>query len=79
MIAAITVPWMLVIKPYLLRREHLRNIAAGYATIENESPGTSANAEEAPPVSAAPKGDHGHGEVSRIHILAKANQSCTEI
>ncbi|KAI9140231.1 V-type ATPase, V0 complex, 116kDa subunit family [Paraphysoderma sedebokerense] len=33
LVALVCVPWMLCVKPYLLRKEHMRHVAAGYATL----------------------------------------------
>ena len=67
MIAAITIPWMLMIKPYLLRREHLKKVAAGYNTLGGDSPGATNDTDSAAsPTRAAAShggGHGGHGEV----------------
>ncbi|KAI9187711.1 H(+)-transporting V0 sector ATPase subunit a [Blastocladiella emersonii ATCC 22665] len=38
LIALICVPWMLVVKPYLLKREHDRTVAQGYASLSGHMP-----------------------------------------
>jgi hypothetical protein len=56
---------MLVAKPYILRKRHMANVAAGYAHINGESPsGRSHNSDATPlPTPDVTHGDHGHGEV----------------
>ena len=55
LLAFITIPWMLIAKPYFLYKEHQRSIGAGYHTTGEDSP------DSAPPANDNSHG--GHGEV----------------
>lgn len=45
-LAGISVPWMLCVKPYILWKMHQRNIAAGYRTVDGDSPSTRSHASD---------------------------------
>lgn len=66
MIALICVPWMLLLKPYLLYRDHLATVEAGYETVrivESMSPETDASAPIIPIPHEQNTSSHGHNEV----------------
>lgn len=64
-LALLCIPWMLCLKPWYLYNQHQRNVAMGYATVE-ESPQSDNNSDVSPPdahpnASSAAHGGGGHG------------------
>ncbi|KAJ3410482.1 H(+)-transporting V0 sector ATPase subunit a [Chytridiales sp. JEL 0842] len=68
LIAFMCVPWMLLVKPYLLRREHLQHVEAGYTNLSHENlagePSPSMDIDRNAAESATAGGSGGHEEMN---------------
>lgn len=67
LLALISIPWMLISKPYLLYKAHKKTVAAGYGEVGNDSPVGEVlhTPEENHGGGGGGGGGHGHGEVTR--------------